>query len=75
MEGVAVSDEPILKVYDSSEPPVDIDRLRDEFAMAALQGMNANPALCDSWEDDQMAMYAYIQAEAMLQERKKYVSP
>jgi hypothetical protein len=62
----------ISEVYVSDTPPADtpapeVKTLRDEFAMAALQGMLASEAAFDR----NMAEYAYEYADAMMEERKK----
>ena len=62
----------ISEVYVSDTPPADTPApetktLRDEFAMAALQGMLASEAVFDR----NMAEYAYEYADAMMEERKK----
>ena len=62
----------ISEVYVSDTPPADtpapeVKSLRDEFAMAALQGMLASEAAFDR----NMAEYAYEYADAMMEERKK----
>jgi hypothetical protein len=43
--------------------------LRDQFAMAALTGLSANPQYDWTWE--RMAEHAYIAADAMLETRKE----
>jgi hypothetical protein len=48
-------------------PAPEAKSLRDEFAMAALQGMLASEAVFDR----NMAEYAYEYADAMMEERKK----
>jgi hypothetical protein len=62
----------ISEVYVSDTPPADtpapeVKSLRDEFAMAALQGMLASEAAFDR----NMAEYAYEYADAMMEARKK----
>ena len=55
----------VLKEYEDPQKT-----LRDEFAMAALAGMMANPM----WDDDDtpdIAGCAYVLADAMLEARKK----
>lgn len=44
--------------------------LRDQFAMAAIQGFCANENQID-WEPEKMAEWAYKQADAMVAEREK----
>lgn len=44
--------------------------LRDQFAMAAIQGFCANENQID-WESEKMAEWAYKQADAMIAEREK----
>ncbi len=44
--------------------------LRDQFAMAAMQGMSANPN-GEDWTFNQIAEWAYKQADAMIAEREK----
>ena len=44
--------------------------LRDQFAMAAITGLHANPA-CDEWLEENFADAAYKCADAMLAERQK----
>jgi hypothetical protein len=57
----------ISEVYVSDTPAPETKTLRDEFAMAALQGMLASEAAFDR----NMAEYAYEYADAMMEERKK----
>lgn len=54
------------------KPNTEVPTLRDQFAMAALTGMMANPKLID--DDPKLmtyAMIAYVLAELMLNVRKK----
>lgn len=44
--------------------------LRDQFAMAAMQGFCANEMQID-WHPEKMAEWAYKQADAMIAEREK----
>ena len=44
--------------------------LHDQFAMAAMQGMSANPNR-EEWTFAQVAEWAYKQADAMIAEREK----
>ena len=65
----------ITEVYVSDTPPaeapaLETKTLRDEFAMAALQGLMANP---DNPPDTrrEWAEEAYLYADAMMEARKK----
>lgn len=53
----------------------DVKTLRDEMAMAALQGLNASLASNEDWPRDsritKMVENAYKQADAMMKERVK----
>lgn len=63
-----------IKTYESNQHKEKIDRLRDDFAKAALQGIIASAGACTEnigFNLDASAAYKY--AQAMLQERKKYV--
>ena len=57
----------------NNEPLIDVRNierktLRDEFAMAALQGFCANPELT-KLSETQIAKVAYLFADSMLEER------
>lgn len=54
---------------ESTERPNKQSKLRDRFAMAALQGMAADSDCTGSWED--IAISAYASADAMLAVRGK----
>lgn len=43
---------------------------RDQFAIAAMQGMSANPN-GEDWTFDQISEWAYKQADSMIAEREK----
>lgn len=45
--------------------------LRDYFAAKAMQGILANSEANRSWTDDDVAKFAYRQADAMIAERNK----
>lgn len=47
-----------------------LEDLRDDFAMRAMQGWTANP-LPKDWSIQEVAEWAYRQADAMLEARKK----
>lgn len=51
-------------------PDADVKTLRDEFAMAAMQGMLSNCEVAVCSEAD-FAKFAYEQADAMMAERAK----
>ena len=75
-EGFAISEysdevyQQIKSVLLARNTICDEKTLRDEFAMAALQGNLANPSLTfSSWE--RLAEVSYEAADAMLKERKK----
>jgi hypothetical protein len=63
----------ISEVYVSDTPPEnapEYKNLRDKFAMAALKAMLGHSDYSDL-SPDQMAVEAYRQASAMMEERKK----
>jgi hypothetical protein len=72
VQGVPGNLDLISEVYVSDTPPADTPApeaktLRDEFAMAALQGMLASEAVFDR----NMAEYAYEYADSMMEARNK----
>lgn len=50
---------------------IEIEKLRDQFAMAALTGIISSPLLEDGISDQTFAKTAYDMADAMLQARAK----
>ena len=50
---------------------ITIKELRDQFAMSALTGIIANYTN-NGWKTSERAEYAYVVAQAMMEERKKY---
>jgi hypothetical protein len=68
--GQAFPYRPAAHACDEAPPDVKGMTLRDYFAAAALQGMEANPA-CDEWLPEKLAQVAYEHADAMLKARSE----